>query len=515
MSDDTGEAGADERDAVREDVPLAVTAVGAYAPPARVEADTIADAWGSFDARGIDRTAVAAGDEDALTMGIEAAERALDAGDYEGSDLGFLAVATTTPPVAESDLTARLGSALGVGDRATRHVFTGSTRAGTRALVAALDTVQAAGPGDVSRSGDGGLDGPALVVASDCPRGEPSDARDHAAGAGAAAFLVERDHEGVRVYDRSEYADAFPGTRFRRSGNERVAGVDVTSYDRQAFRETVAGAVDGLDAAAAEPGPAPGAVDAAAIQSPDGDLPYRAARDLPVDTGQVAAGTVVSDLGDLGAASSLVGVASALADGAESLLLVGYGSGGAADAVLLSGSCPVDAPLEGTGTVDYPAYLRRRGEITPGEPTGGGAYVSVPVWRQSLPQRHRLVAGRCPECGALAYPPEGACTACHALVDFERVELPRTGSVETATGISRGGAPPEFAVQQARGGDLSVTVVEFAVDGDTVSVPLQGVLDADSLAPGDRVEAVIRRLYTQEGVTRYARKVRPVDVAAD
>jgi len=496
-ADDPGEGG------VETDLEgsIAVRAVGAYAPPYRIEAETIADAWGQFGGAGIDRTAVPGADEDALTMGVAAARRTLAAGDVSGGDLEYLAFATTTPPVEEEDLTARLGSTLGLGETATRQSFGASTRAGTRALRAAVDAAPDRG----------------LVVAADCPRGEPADDRDHAAGAGAVALLVGAGGP-ASVTDAAEYADPTPGTRFRRRGSERVEGLDVTSYDRAAFARTVGGAVDGLETD-------PGTADAAAVQSPDGTLPYRATDALGVDAGTIAATATVDDLGDTGAASPLLGLARALEAGHGRILVVGYGSGGGADALVVEtdrdvaaegdgdstgGAVPTDLALDGERTVSYAEYLRLRGEITPGPPEGGGAYVSVPAWKRSIPQRHRLVAGRCPDCGELSYPPEGTCVTCGSLEPFESVELPGTGTVEAVTTIGQGGAPPEFAEQQARGGDFGVAIVAFdGPDGGTASAPVQVADGYETPAVGDGVEAVIRRIYTQEGVTRYGTKVRP------
>ncbi len=455
-----------------------VHAAGAYAPPDRVTAETVADAWGRFAADGIDATAVPAADEDALTMAWAAARRALDAADRDADAVDFLALATTTPPVEESDLTARLASFLGV-DGATSHVFGGSTRAGTRALVAAL----AAEP-------DRGL-----VVAADCPRGEPADARDHAAGAGAAAFVVGPDAPAP-VLDRGEATEPFPGTRFRERGDDRVRGLDVTTYDRRAFRAVTTAAV--ADVAVGEP-------DAAAVQAPDGAMPYRVAGDLGTDAETVAAHETVSELGDTAAASVPLSLALALGDGPGRVLAVAHGSGAGADALLVAADEPVPlvADVEARGTeLSYPAVLRRRGEVTPGPPAGGGAYVSVPAWQRSIPQRHRLVAGRCPDCDAVAFPPEGACPDCGSLAGFATEALPREGEIETVTRISAGAAPPEFAEQQARDGEFGVAIVAF---GDA-SVPVQVVGDAPDV--GDAVEAVVRRVYTQEGVTRYGVKAR-------
>jgi hydroxymethylglutaryl-CoA synthase len=475
----------------------AIEAVGAYAPAYRIDAEEVAEAWGQFQGAGITKTAVPDADEDVLTMAYEAATLALDETDRDPEAIEGLFVGTTTPPLEEGALPPRLASTLGLPERVETRQLGGSTRAGVDALSAALD---AAG------SGDGQDGGPHVVVASDAPRGAPDDGIEHAGGAGAAALVLGPDGDG-RVLERAERVSPFPGTRFRPAGSTETTGLGVTEYDRRAFRETVGAAADALDGTAAD-------ADAVALQSPDGKLPYRVTGTLGVDTDAIQAGTTVHDLGDTGAASPLLGLASALADGHEDVLAIGYGSGGGATALRIDGAgVPVATALEGDESLAYAEYLRMRGDVTPGEPDGGGAYVSVPSWKRTIPQRHRLVAGRCRECGALAFPPSGACTDCGTLAEYEEVQLPGTGTVEAATEIGQGGAPPEFVEQQARSGAYVSAVV--ALDGpreETVSTPAQVLAVGDeSVDVGDRVEATIRRIYTQEGVTRYGVKLRLLD----
>lgn len=492
-----------------EDAVVGIRAAAAYAPRLRIETETVADALGGGTPSGVETTAVPEADEDALTMGVAAARRTIEVASAEADDheevvtsLGGLAFATSTPPLDEEDLTARLGSALAVPAAVPRQQFLGSTRAGTGAIRAVSSSL------------------PALVVAADAPRGEPTDDREAAAGAGAAAVLLDDPEECPAVVRSSAaYATPYPGTRFRERGSDRIDGLDVTSYDRSAFRETVAGAVEGLDTPPGTDVSHVGEfVDAAAIQSPDGALPYRIADGIGVDTDAIARCAHVDDLGDTGAASAPLSLVIALEDGADRILCVGYGSGGGADALLVTRSDPVPATLALEGgdgvertTLSYAEYLRRRGDITSGPPDGGGAYVSVPTWRRSIPQRHRLVAGRCRDCGALAYPPRGACADCNSLDGYDRVGLPGTGTVETVTTIAQGGAPPEFAEQQTRSGDFPVAIVAFdGPEGATASAPVQVTdVDPDEVAVGDRVRATFRRIYTQEGVTRYGPKVRP------
>ncbi|MFC5973339.1 zinc ribbon domain-containing protein [Halomarina salina] len=453
-----------------------ITAVGGYAPERRLPADAIEEAWGNAPS-GIESTAVPAGDEDALTMGVAAAKRALDASDVDASDVGWLGFATTTPPVAEGDLLARLASMLGVREDATTRLFTGSARAGTAALLDAPDS--------------------GLVVVADCPQGEPDDDRGQAAGAGAAAFVVGADADGATVTDHASHAEPAPGVRFRRSGSDRVEGLGVTTYDRSAFVDPIAAAVGELDTEDA---------DAVAITAPDGKRPYRATGALGVESEAIQRCTVVHELGDLGAASAPLSLARALADGDETVLCVGVGGGGA-DVLRVEsgGSVPTSLALDAGEEVGYADALRLRGELSDDEAGTGAAYVTMPTWAESLPQRHRLLAGRCPDCGALAFPPQGACPDCRELVEYEETRLAPEGTVEAATRIGQGGAPPEFAPQQKRGGAFGVVVVRFeAADGEgSVSLPGQVVGEA---SVGDTVRGVLRRLYTQEGVTRYGTK---------
>ncbi|WP_265112075.1 zinc ribbon domain-containing protein [Halosolutus halophilus] len=470
-----------------------IAAVGTYIPSIRLTAEAVDEAWNRFDGPGIQQTAVPDADEDTLTMAAAAARRALDASAVDAGDVASVTLATTTPPLEETDLSVRLAEFLALPDDVSHAMRTQSTNAGIDALAEAHTD-----------------DGPALVVASDAPRGDPSSAIDHAAGTGAAAFVLT-DGGAAAIRESSTYATDYPGTRFREPGSRTVDSLDIGTYERSAYTDVIAGAVDGLDAD-------PASFSAIALQAPDGRSPGRAAGAIGADTDAVQNYAVVHDIGDVGAASVPLSLAAALVDDADAVLAVGHGSGATATALIVDredtipGS-PDSLDLTGKRTVSYSEYLRLRGEVTPGEPAGGGAYVSVPSWKRSIPQRYRLEAGRCPSCEALNFLPDGACRRCHELVEYDSVQLDRRGTVEAVSVISQGGAPPEFAELQARSGDYATAIVAFdGPDGDTASAPLL-VTDTEptTVEVGDRVEATIRQIYTQEGVTRYGVKVRPID----
>ncbi len=85
-----------------------IVSAGMYLPRFRLSTAETAEAWGTAPASGIERTAVPAADEDALTMAAAAAERALDDAPVDRSTIELLAVATTTPPLEEGDFVSRL-----------------------------------------------------------------------------------------------------------------------------------------------------------------------------------------------------------------------------------------------------------------------------------------------------------------------------------------------------------------------------------------------------------------------
>ncbi|WP_247382253.1 hypothetical protein [Halorientalis brevis] len=315
----------------------AIESAGAYTPRFRIDADAFVEAWDSFDAPGVERKAVPAADEDAVTMAVEAATDALAGSDHDRDEVIGLAFASTTPPVDEGDVAATVAEILGLDHGVETAAFTQSTGAGGRAL----------------RWGTSVPAGPTLVVAADAPRGEPDDAVDHAAGAGAVAFLLAEDGP-VEIVETATYTEEFPGTRFRERGEAAVNTYDATAYEREAYGTVVAGAVEALDEA-------PTAV---APTAPDGKRPYRIARRLD---GDVDVYQTASDLGDTGAASPFFGLLAAWADDRDEVTLVAYGDGASAVAGRVTGTLDATWDRE-TADVSYAEYARKRGHVVA---TGG------------------------------------------------------------------------------------------------------------------------------------------------
>jgi hydroxymethylglutaryl-CoA synthase len=312
-----------------------IESYGAYIPRLRIDSSEFEEAWGSSDARGVEEKRVPEADEDAVTMAVEAVEDALGRSSYDREDIDTLAFGTTTPPLDEGEVGAQVAGIVGFDRNIEVVEHAQSARAGVRSLLTAESATEEGG-------------GVAVAVAADCPFGKPDDGIDHAAGAGAVAFVVDDEDTGaVEVKDTASYTQEFSGTRFRERGETTVEKYGATPYERDAYTTVVSGAFEGIDASDAVLAPT----------APDADLPYRAGRTADAEVYENA-----SSFGDTGAVSALFGVIDAWRNDEDDVVVVGYGDGASADAVHLVGSLPVEWERDAED-ISHTEYLRRRGHV--------------------------------------------------------------------------------------------------------------------------------------------------------
>ena len=122
-------------------------------------------------------------------------------------------------------------------------------------------------------------------------------------------------------------------------------------------------------------------------------------------------------------------------------------------------------------------------------------------WRE-IPQRYRLEAGKCKNCGFVAFPPRLVCPRCQSRA-FETVGLADAGKIITYTVIR---VPPHPFADQA---PYALGIIELD-DG----VRLMGqVVDCgfDDLKIGKRVRVEFRRISEEgeAGVIHYGYKFVP------
>src|SRR5690606_30525039 len=159
-----------------------IRAYGAYVPPTRLPLSLI---QGRPAKDGGPEKAVAYDDEDAVTMAVSAAIDCLTG--FDRAEVDGLLFASTSYPLREKQGAALVAKALDLRRDVHTADFSGSLRAGTSALEAALNAVAAGAARNV------------LVVASDCRMGAPRGALEAKLGDGAAAFLVGATDPIARV----------------------------------------------------------------------------------------------------------------------------------------------------------------------------------------------------------------------------------------------------------------------------------------------------------------------------
>lgn len=460
-----------------------IAAWGAYLPTYRLDRKTMGKAWDTPSLPG--ERAVAAGDEDALTMGVEAALACVAGRDV--SDIDAVFFATTTSPYAEKQGAATIAAILDRPNALTSDV-TGSLRAATIAIRSALDAVAAGSARAV------------LVVASDARPAEPASATEQLLGDGAGAVLVTADG-AVEVLSAAGVTEDFTGP-WRRTGDNYVRSFEAKLETEYGYARAVSAATkEALQRA----GVNAEQVTRFVAYAPDPRTLATTARRLGV--GEAARDPLFSTVGNLGAAHTLVALASALDGATAGDHIVAVAQGDGADAIVLRVGSGIDAARSPGSVADliaskqmlssYESFLRFR-KLLPGDASDPRSS-TVQYWRdrrQALP----FEGVRCTACGTIQFPANRACIECAALDKMEPVKLAKRGKIFT------------FTLDHLVGGEyLETPVPRVVVDmdgGGRVFFDMTDV-DPDTVRIGSEIELTFRRIHDGAGFHNYYWKARP------
>jgi 3-hydroxy-3-methylglutaryl CoA synthase len=293
--------------------PVGIKSFGGYVPWLRLERSAIADNHAWFDpsvrSKGKGQRAISNWDEDALTLAVEAARRCGGAG-FDGR-IGRAIFASTTAPFADRQNAGIIKEALNLPDSIETLDVSGSRRAGTSALLAALHAAR----------GDG-VD--VLCASAEKPRTQPLSEAEFTAGDGAAALWVGAESlaaEFIGSHTASmDFVDQFRGANREfdyvwesRWVREEGYGKIVVAAIRAAFEKT------GVDAKE---------VKHFLLEAPVAGVAARAAKLVGVPDTAVHRG-LAAEVGFAGSAAPLIQLVHAL-EGAgpdEIVVLVGFGQG--------------------------------------------------------------------------------------------------------------------------------------------------------------------------------------------
>ncbi len=167
-----------------------------YVPRYRLKRSLVFEAMGWMNAGNIANArgdkAVANFDEDSITIAVAAGMEALTG--IDSSKIGGVYFASTTMPYKERLNAGIVSVALGVSDQVITADFSGGLRAGTTALLSALDCVVSKRANNI------------LVTSADCRLGKPGSPQEMIFGDAAAAMVVGNDNV------IAEFKDAFTVT---------------------------------------------------------------------------------------------------------------------------------------------------------------------------------------------------------------------------------------------------------------------------------------------------------------
>ena len=305
---------------------VGIVGYGAVVPRYRIKVKEIADAWG-LDADAyrkglvLEEKAVAAPDQDAVTLAVEAARYALKRAGIAPAAIGALYVGSESHPYAVKPSGTIVAEAIGATPWLHLADLEFACKAGTEAMHICAEIAAA---GRVKF---------ALAIGADTSQGAPGDPLEFATSAGAAAFVFGADNLLASLDAMASYTTDTPdfwrreGERFPRHGG-RFTG------EPGYFHHVAAAAARVMESAALEPKDFAHAV----FHQPNGKFPARVGKKLGFTKDQLATGLLAPRIGNIYSGSSPLGLCAVLdaAHPGERILLVSYGSGAGSDAFVFT-----------------------------------------------------------------------------------------------------------------------------------------------------------------------------------
>lgn len=408
-----------------------ITSYGAYIPHYRISHNTIFSAMGFLGASSLPgEKAVANYDEDSITIAVAAGLDCLAGTDRAKVD--GLYFATTTQPYEVRQNSGIVASACDLRPDIRTGDFVASTKAGTGALLSALDAIK------------GGELGSLMVCASDCRTGKPGGTQEHLYGDGGAAILLGNSDVVATFEGAHSVSYDFPD-RWKAKGEKFEHAWEDRFIRDAGYTKIIPEAISGLlkkynlnikdFAKIAYPGLYPREHTAIA-------------KGLGVEPGQIQ-DTMMTTVGDTGSASPLMMLIAALEDAkpGDKILIASFGNG--SDALFFQVTDKIDKVRGVRGTkkrlankkelTSYEKYLTFR-DVIPTEIGIRGEEIAFSQM-STLFREHKAVFGlcgsRCKRCGTPQYPPQRICVNpdCGATDEMEEYRFSdKKGSLFTYTG---------------------------------------------------------------------------------
>jgi len=465
---------------------VGIESYGVYFPLYRLSRAEIGKVWGMPSGPG-ERT-VANGDEDSITMAVEAGLDCL-AG-IDSSSVDGLIFATTSAPYKEKANAPIIATVLGLPKTAMVIDLTDSLRAGGVGIKLARDAIESGSAKKI------------LVIASDIRISEQESFEEQLFGDGAVAVLLSKENLIAVFRDSYSITDEILGV-WRKDKDEYVMHFEDKLEDSFAFQANVIEAIKGL---VKKTGIELKEVAKLACSYFDPRGLMGIAGKLGLNPLAQLSDPLFTSIGNIGTGTALLGLANALesAKPKQEIIMAVHGDG--ADAFLFETTERISEPkprmgVKGNlerkkGLFSYEQYAKFRKLTKRAVQT----LKASPVihWRDRE-EELGFVGERCQNCGTVQYPMVRVCYVCQSKDKFEKVKLARKGKIYTFTKdyIRSGGAQPVpwCVIDLDGGGRVFLTMTDC---------------DPEEVKIGMELEIVFRNLGEGGGFYNYYWKCRPV-----
>lgn len=461
-----------------------IVSYGAYIPYYRLKKETAAEAFGKKAGKG--EKAVAYCDEDSITMAVAAAMDAM-AGSASTSLSGVL-FASASAPYQEKMNAAEVAAVLDAPRKLRTADFGGSLRAGSAAMLAALDAGQNM-----------------LVTMSDCRLGAADGKFEAELGDGAAAFLMGSE-DLLATLDATACVSANAIDQWRSAEDLYVRNWDMRYANVQLYAPLVKQAVTELLGKLTLQ-----AADFSKIVLYGHEEKNRLAlaAKLGFQPEQVQP-SMFAQIGNTGNAAAGLMLCAALdtAKAGDRILFVTYGEGCDAMAFTVTEKINAYRPAATVAqrlahkdnALPYGKYLKWKGMVDC-EPQKRPAQErsALPDYYRNYKKNYNLVGSRCTQCATPVFPPQRVCVHCHAIDKAEPYSfLDKAARVRTFTidGLSLSLDSPNFLV-----------VIEFEGGGKMMTYLVD--CKKEDIQVGMAVKPTFRKMFEANGVHTYFWKVVP------
>lgn len=455
---------------------VGILAAGAYVPRLRLQRQSVAaaHAWFAPGLKGLAKgeRAMAGWDEDAVTMGLEAARDCLT--DLDRARVRRVVLASTSLPFTDRQNAGIVKEALNLPDGVGAMDVSGSQRAATSALIEALYSAKG-GAGEV------------LVVAGEKRRAQPASELEMMSGDAAAAFLVGEGETCADFLGAHSLSIDFVD-HFRSESQEFDYGWEARWVRDEGYAKI---APQAIKAALAQVGIAAADVDLFAMGAP-----MKAVNEAVAKAAGVRAEAVVEPLaavlGDAGTAHPLVLLAHALASAkpGQTIAVVGFGQG--CDVLVFRATDKVGQAVRGLGVSgwlarrkpepNYMKYLAFNGliDIDRGMRAEFDQKTALTALYRNRKAVMALVGGKCSKTGTVQFPKSDISVAQNDRAigtqeDYPLADRRAKIMTYTADSLAYSPDPPTYygAIEFEEGGRITVDFVDVEPEDVAVGVPMR------------------------------------------